>query len=62
MLGYIDIMKMKYSCIDADNKSRIRRFNANHRRRKLLKIQRLYHLVHEKLSDERKIWSPDSIA
>ncbi len=55
-------MKIKYSCIDADNKARIRRFNANHRRTKLLKIPRLYHLVYEKLKDESKIWSPDNIA
>ena len=55
-------IKMKYSCIEANNKATIRRFNTNHKRRKLLKIPRLYRLIYNKLSNESKIWSPDNIA
>ncbi len=55
-------MKLKYRCVEADIIAKNRRFIANHKRTKLLKIPRLYHLVYEKLKDESKIWSPDNIA
>ena len=51
-----------YNAEDAEKRASIRRFNANHKRTKLLKNHRLRKLIYDKLSDESKIWSPDNIA
>jgi len=55
-------IKIQYSCFQADKKAKQRKIETNRKRKKLKRNRWLHKLVYEKLSDERRIRSPDSIS
>jgi len=54
--------KIKYSCFDAQEISKERRFITNKKRKKLLKCHWLRELIHKKLSSKEESRSPEALA